>query len=99
MSGNERKTKPNKGKQDQVETSAYINQIINQTTKSKEPLDATEKEKVQTVKAVTNWPDEDILLVLEKCNNDTQLAINQIVDGKIFGYYHQQQKNEKPTKL
>jgi hypothetical protein len=39
------------------------------------------KHKIETVKAVTGWPDEDIVRVLEKTNMDPEQAMNNILDG------------------
>jgi len=39
------------------------------------------KQKIETVKNVTGWPDEDIIRVLEKYNMDPELTMNNILDG------------------
>ncbi len=79
MSKNTKPGTKSKG-QEKIEQSAYINQIIAPKQAPKE--DAHLEAKIEQVKVVTNWPDDDIKRVLEECNYDTQKAISNILDGK-----------------
>lgn len=63
----------------QIDNANYINQVIG-SNKSKGDTSKW-KAQVAVVKGVTQWPDEDIIRVLDEVSGDTQAAINNILDG------------------
>lgn len=79
---NERKPK-NAKTQQQIESTNYINQVLGGEKKS--TSDPEVRKKIELVKGVVReWNDEDILRVLQDCNNDPQQAINNIMDSMYF---------------
>lgn len=73
------KSKPGNTKtQAKIAQTAYIQDIIGSSKKT--DVQVT-KESIDVVKSVYNWPEEDIVRVLQDCHNDAQVAINRIVDG------------------
>ncbi len=76
---NERKPR-NAKTQQQIESTNYINQVLGG---EKKPANTDVSGKIALVKSVVrDWHDEDIMRVLQDCNNDPQQAINNIMDGK-----------------